>query len=133
MPAQPELQRVCKSGGESGRTPEAYDKHAGNRKGTDAPPQGTSEQQILDPASDAAKIRAFFVHPEWVRRGIATQILKCCEEAARAAGFRRCEMGATLTGVPMYAACGYREVEEIEVPLANGTPLPVVKMAKTIA
>jgi GNAT superfamily N-acetyltransferase len=90
------------------------------------------EDTLLDPKRDAAKIRAFFVHPEWVRRGIGRQILECCEQAARDAGFRRFEMGATLTGVPLYAACGYREVERIEVPLGNGCLLPIVRMAKAI-
>lgn len=90
------------------------------------------EDALLDPQKDAAKIRAFFVHPGWVRRGIATQILERCEEAARAAGFRRLEMGATLTGVRMYAARGYVELERIEVPLVNGSSLPVVRMGKTI-
>jgi GNAT superfamily N-acetyltransferase len=88
------------------------------------------EDTLLDPNTDAAKIRAFFVHPEWARRGIATRILEHCEEAARDAGFQRFEMGATLTGAPMYAARGYREVERIEVPLANGYSLPVVRMSK---
>lgn len=87
---------------------------------------------LLDPAQDAAKIRAFFVHPEWVRRGIATLILKTCEEAASARGFRRFEMGATLTGIPMYAARGYVAGEKIEVPLPNGLSLTVVRMAKTV-
>lgn len=87
----------------------------------------------LDPARDAAKIRAFFVHPEWTRRGLATLILKTCEDAGYAQGFRRFEMGATLTGVPMYAARGYAEIERIEVPLPNGLTLPVVRMGKTIA
>jgi len=86
----------------------------------------------LDPARDAAKIRAFFVHPEWVRQGVATQILDRSEQAARDAGFRRFEMGATLTGVPLYRARGYAAVERIEVPLKNGCSLPVVKMAKKI-
>jgi N-acetylglutamate synthase-like GNAT family acetyltransferase len=90
------------------------------------------EDSFLDPVADAAKIRAFFVHPEWVRHGIASKILDCCEKAAREAGFRRLEMGATLTGVPLYAARGYREVERIEVPLPNGAALPVVRMAKVI-
>ena len=90
------------------------------------------EDAFLNPHTEAAKIRAFFVHPKWVRRGIATQILERCEEAARAAGFRRLEMGATLTGVRMYAARGYAEVERIEVPLVNGSSLPVVRMAKTV-
>jgi GNAT superfamily N-acetyltransferase len=87
---------------------------------------------LLDPVRDAAKIRAFFVHPEWVRRGIATLILKTCEDAACARGFRRFEMGATLTGIPMYAARGYAAGEKIEVPLPNGLSLTVVRMAKTV-
>jgi len=87
---------------------------------------------MLDPARDAAKIRAFFVHPEWARRGLATLILKTCEDVAYARGFRRFEMGATLTGVPMYAARGYTEMERIEVPLPNGLTLPVVRMGKTV-
>ena len=94
--------------------------------------QAGREDALLDPRTDAAKIRAFFVHPGWVRKGIATQILQRCEDAARGEGFRRLEMGATLTGVPMYAARGYDEVERIEVPLVNGSSLPVVRMAKTI-
>ena len=91
------------------------------------------DNALLDPARDAAKIRAFFVHPAWTRRGLATLILKTCEEAAYARGFRRFEMGATLTGVPMYAARGYAEIERIEVPLPNGLTLPVVRMGKTVA
>jgi GNAT superfamily N-acetyltransferase len=87
---------------------------------------------LLDPARDAAKIRAFFVHPEWVRRGIASLILKTCEDAAYARGFRRFEMGATLTGIPMYAARGYVTGERIQVPLPNGLSLTVVRMAKTV-
>jgi N-acetylglutamate synthase-like GNAT family acetyltransferase len=90
------------------------------------------EDSLLDPHTEAAKIRAFFVHPAWARRGIATRILAHCERAAQAEGFRRLEMGATLTGVPMYAARGYREVERIEVSLTNGHSLPVVKMAKQV-
>ncbi len=56
------------------------------------------EDSLLDPATDAAKIRAFFVHPAWARRGIGGMILEACEAAAFAAGFRRLEMGATLDG-----------------------------------
>jgi GNAT superfamily N-acetyltransferase len=91
------------------------------------------EDETLDPAHDPAKIRAFFVHPEWARRGIATLILETCERAAGAAGFTRLEMGATLTGVPFYRARGYREVERIESPLAGGTFLEIVRMEKTLA
>ena len=64
------------------------------------------EDALLDPQREAAKIRAFFVHPAWARRGVGSRILEVCEAAATAAGFRRLEMGATLTGVPLYAARG---------------------------
>jgi GNAT superfamily N-acetyltransferase len=88
------------------------------------------EDDLLDPLRDAAKIRAFFIDPAWARRGIGSRILETCEAAARAAGFTRFEMGATLTGVPMYRARGYVELEHLEVPLANGETLPIVRMAK---
>jgi len=88
------------------------------------------EDELLDPLRDAAKIRAFFIHPAWARRGIGSRILETCEAAARAAGFTRFEMGATLTGVPMYRARGYVELEHLGVPLANGESLPIVRMAK---
>jgi GNAT superfamily N-acetyltransferase len=90
------------------------------------------QDDLLDPASDAAKIRAFFVRPEWARRGIGTMILDACEAAAKAAGFRRLEMGATLSGVPFYAAKGYVELENVSVPLGEGESLPIVRMAKNI-
>ncbi len=91
------------------------------------------ENALLDPSRDAAKIRAIFVHPEWARRGIGSFILKAAENAALAAGFRRLEMGATLTGVPLYLLKGYRIVEQIDVPLKDGASLRVVRMAKEIA
>jgi len=90
------------------------------------------EDFLLDPARDAAKIRAFFVHPAWARQGIGSAILTACEEAAIAAGFTRLEMGATLRGVAFYAAKGYAAVEEQSVVLANGETLAIVRMAKRI-
>ena len=90
------------------------------------------EDSLLDPLTDAAKIRAFFVHPNWSRRGIGTRVLEACESAALAAGFKKFEMGATLTGVALYKARGYREVEQIAVPLGNGESLPIVRMEKRI-
>ena len=90
------------------------------------------EDELLDPATDAAKIRAFFVHPDWARRGVGTAILDACEAAAIAAGFTRLEMGATLTGVPFYAARGYRASDRFNVPLTNGETLPIVRMKKTL-
>lgn len=88
------------------------------------------ENDLLDPAVDAAKIRAFFVHPDWARRGLGALLLERCERAARAAGFRRFEMGATLTGVFLYERRGYKEVDRIEVLLANGETVSVVRMVK---
>jgi N-acetylglutamate synthase-like GNAT family acetyltransferase len=90
------------------------------------------EDDLLDPHKDAAKIRAFFIHPDWARRGIGSTILEACETAARAAGFTRLEMGATLTGVPFYRAKGYAELERIEVPLENGASMPIVRMGKQV-
>jgi len=88
------------------------------------------EDSLLDPRRDAAKIRAFFVHPDWARQGVGTRILEACEEAARQAGFTRFEMGATLTGAKLFGARGYRPVEKIEVALKNGAILPVTRMEK---
>jgi GNAT superfamily N-acetyltransferase len=85
---------------------------------------------LLDPATEAAKFRAFYVHPAWARRGIGSKVLELCEKAARAAGFRRFEMGATLTGVPLYARHGYVEVERFGLPLPSGDSLTVVRMVK---
>jgi len=88
------------------------------------------EDSLLDPQHDAAKIRAFFVHPDWARRGVGSRLLEVCEAAAAAAGFRRFEMGSTLTGVPLYRARGYVETEGREVPLGSGLSLPIVRMEK---
>ena len=90
------------------------------------------EDALLDPLCDAAKIRAFFVHPGWARRGVGSRILEVCEAAAVAAGFRRLEMGATLTGVPLYLARGYVEREHRQVPLVPGLSLPIVHMEKDL-
>jgi GNAT superfamily N-acetyltransferase len=88
------------------------------------------EPELLDPATDAAKVRAIFVHPDFARQGLGSLILATVENAAREAGFRHFEMGSTLTGVPLYRLKGYVEVERIAVPLNNGEALPVVKMIK---
>jgi GNAT superfamily N-acetyltransferase len=88
------------------------------------------EDSLLDPLHDAAKIRAFFIHPDWARRGVGSMILQACEDAARAAGFTRYEMGATLTGAKLFGAKGYVAVRPISIPLANGEVLPVIHMEK---
>src|SRR6266436_1176216 len=88
------------------------------------------EDALLDPLRDAAKIRAFFVHPDWARRGVGSMILQACEDAARSAGFTRFEMGATLTGAKLFGAKGYVAVKPISIPLSNGESLPVLHMEK---
>jgi GNAT superfamily N-acetyltransferase len=88
------------------------------------------EDALLDPPRDAAKIRAFFIHPDWARRGVGGMILQASEVAARAAGFTRYEMGATLTGAKLFGAKGYVAVRPISIPLVNGESLPVIHMEK---
>ncbi|HEX4322203.1 MAG TPA: GNAT family N-acetyltransferase [Acidobacteriaceae bacterium] len=88
------------------------------------------EPELLNPATDAAKVRAIFVHPDFARRGLGSLILAHVEAAAQAAGFHHFEMGSTLTGVPLYRLKGYVEAERIAVPLPNGEALPIVKMIK---
>ncbi len=88
------------------------------------------EDTLLDPKRDAAKIRAFFIHPAWARRGVGSKILEACEAGAREAGFTSFEMGATLTGAKLFGNRGYVAVERIQVPLKNGLTLPVIRMAK---
>jgi GNAT superfamily N-acetyltransferase len=88
------------------------------------------EDALLNPLRDAAKIRAFFIHPDWARRGVGSMILHACEDAARSAGFTRYEMGATLTGAKLFGARGYAAVKRISIPLANGESLPVIHMEK---
>jgi GNAT superfamily N-acetyltransferase len=90
------------------------------------------EDALLDPARDAAKIRAFFVHPDCARRGIGSRILEACENAAKHAGFTRMEMGATLSGVAFYQVKGYAEIEKQLVPLGNGETLAIVRMGKEL-
>lgn len=87
---------------------------------------------LLDPATDAARIRAFYVHPQWSRKGIGSLILKSCEDAAREAGFKRVELAATLPGVPFYLAGGYAKGEEISIELPDGQSLPIFRMTKTL-
>jgi GNAT superfamily N-acetyltransferase len=84
----------------------------------------------LDVTVDAAKIRAIFVHPDFARMGLGSLILQAAEEAAMAYGFERFEMGSTLTGVELYSLKGYREVNRIDVPVAGGKSIQVVKMEK---
>ena len=90
------------------------------------------EDNLLDPNIEPARIRAFFIHPDFARRGIGKQIIETCEHAAAAAGFRRLEMAATLPGEPMYRAVGYEVIERFDLPFPNGVVLPLVRMGKDV-
>ena len=85
---------------------------------------------MFDPATDAARVRAFFVSPEWTRQGIGRAIMSACEEAICAAGFRRVEIIATLVGEPLYRAFSYPVTERYDIPMKDGLVLPVVRMMK---
>lgn len=90
------------------------------------------EDPLLNPATDAARIRAFFVHPDWARRGIGRMMINMCEIAAHHAGFGKMELGATLPGVPLYEAMGYKVAKKIKVPLPDGEIFVVVSMKKNL-
>ena len=94
-------------------------------------PERPVEEPVLDPSVDAARIRAFFVHPSWARQGIGRAILGACEQAIQAAGFLQADLSATLAGEPLYTVSGYAVKERYEIPMANGLTLPVVLMSKT--
>jgi len=87
---------------------------------------------LLDPAIDAARIRAFFVHPDYARRGIGRQLITRCEDAAKSVGFIAFELGATLPGVPLYEAMGYTAIERVDAQLPDGEVLGIVKMRKSV-
>lgn len=87
---------------------------------------------LLDPAAEAARIRAFYVHPRWSRRGVGSRILMACEDAARAAGFSRVELVATLPGEPLYAARGYEKAEVMQLETPDGESLPAFRMTKSL-
>ena len=89
-----------------------------------------TDDGLLDPAREPARIRAFFVHPAWARRGIGRRLMSACEDAARRAGFRTLELVATLPGEPLYAASGFAVMERLQIPLPNGGTLPAVRMTK---
>jgi GNAT superfamily N-acetyltransferase len=99
--------------------------------GGDAQPGRRSD--LLDPSRDSARIRAFFVHPDWARRGIGRAILEKCEAEARAHGFRSVELLATLPGHPFYRMLGYSGDDRVTHPLRGGVTIDFIPMKKTLA
>ena len=90
------------------------------------------EDGLLDPQRDAARVRAFFVHPAWARRGIGRSIMVACERAIIESGFRTVDIVATLAGEPLYASFGYAVVERYDIAMVGGLSLPVVRMTKSM-
>lgn len=93
----------------------------------------TRQPEVLDPATDAARIRAMYTDPAFVRRGIGRHVLALCEAAARAHGFARAEMMATLAGEPLYRACGYQPIEQVQSRAIDGITVPLIRMGKPLS
>ena len=94
--------------------------------------ESEGDSGILDPATEPAKVRAMFVRADWTRRGLGRRIIEECEAAARREGYLRLELLATLPGVPLYLACGFEPLEEIDVALSDGVEIPCLAMEKPI-
>jgi len=90
------------------------------------------EDAQLDRHRDPARVRAFFVHPVWARRGIGRSIMVACERAVIEAGFRSVDIVATLAGEPLYASFGYAVVERYEIAMTGGLRLPVIRMTRNM-
>ena len=90
------------------------------------------DDALLDPARDAARIRAMYTHPAFARLGVGKRVIGLCESAARAEGFRRTELVATLAGEPLYRACGYTQIERFDSAVIDGVTVPLVRMGKTL-
>ena len=87
---------------------------------------------LLVPEREAAKIRAFFVHPAWARRGLARRLYEACADAARTHGFRELELASTLPGEPLYRALGFAPIEELVHKMPDGVALPVIRMRQAL-
>ena len=90
------------------------------------------DARLLDPAVEAARVRAMFVRADWTRRGLGRRILEACESAARDEGFTRLALMATLPGVPLYLAYGFQVLDEVEVELPDGVTIACRTMEKPI-
>ena len=87
---------------------------------------------LLDPEKEPARIRAFYIHPEWSRRGIGSMILDACEQAARDSGFASVELASTLPGVPFYLSRGYTQAEAIPISMESGETLVTYRMTRRV-
>ena len=90
------------------------------------------EPEALDPATDAARIRAMYTDPDFARQGVGRIVIELCEGAAMRAGFRKATMMATMAGVPLYKACGYVEIDPVLSAPVDGIQVPLVRMEKQL-
>ncbi len=90
------------------------------------------DEVLLDPARSAARVRAMYTHPDFARRGVGRLILRLCEAAAAAEGFTRVQLMATLSGEPLYKACGYQEIERTAAAPVGGVVVPLILMGKPV-
>ncbi|NNE41516.1 MAG: GNAT family N-acetyltransferase [Marinicaulis sp.] len=90
------------------------------------------DDSMSDPATEPARIRAMYTHPDWTRRGIGTLLLDLGENAAREAGFKTIELGSTVPGYPLYLARGYVEFERVVEKAENGADNTIIKMRKAL-
>jgi GNAT superfamily N-acetyltransferase len=91
------------------------------------------DARLLDPAREPARVRAMFVRADWTRRGLGRRILEECEAAAMREGYRTLSLMATLPGVPLYLAYGFRPLAEVDVRLPDGVRIACVSMEKPIS
>jgi GNAT superfamily N-acetyltransferase len=96
------------------------------------PGDAEDDDRLLDPLAEPARVRAMFVRTDWTRRGLGRAILEACEHAARAEGFSRFVLGATLPGVPLYEAFGFAEVERFMLTMPDGVATECVAMERPI-
>lgn len=90
------------------------------------------DDSLSDPATEAARIRAMYTHPDWTRKGIGSLLIELGENAARAAGFKRIALGSTVSGEPLYLAKGFKEISREVLKGANGSDNLVVTMEKPL-
>ena len=95
--------------------------------------ESEDDGRLLDPSSEPARVRAMFVRADWTRRGLGRRILEECEAAAKREGFRRLALMATMPGLPLYVAYGFRPLEEKDVTMPDGVTIPCVSMEMPIA
>jgi GNAT superfamily N-acetyltransferase len=87
---------------------------------------------LLDPSTDAARVRAMYTNPSFARCGVGRILLAHCEAAAEGEGFTRAELAATVAGEPLYLAAGYRELSRVDVPTPSGVTVPLIMMTKSL-